>query len=100
MGAVEDEDRSTHIGRRTVLGALGVGVVGILTGAKVQQLTSDALLPITVRDRTGLTSLLPLAGRFRIYSVTAELPSRSRDDYRLRVDGLVERPASLSYDDL
>ena len=70
MSAVEADDRSTHIGRRMVLGALGVGVVGILTGAKVQELTSDALLPVTLHDPTGLTSLLPLAGRFRIYSVT------------------------------
>ena len=83
-----------------VLGALGVGVAGILTGAKLQELTSDALLPVTLRDPTGLTALLPLAGRFRIYSVTEELPSRSRDDYQLRIDGLVQRPTSLSYGDV
>jgi DMSO/TMAO reductase YedYZ molybdopterin-dependent catalytic subunit len=100
MAVVKDDEGTTPIARRTVLGALGIGVVGILTGAKVQQFTSDALLPITLRDPTGLTALLPLAGRFRIYSVTAELPSRSQADYQLRVDGLVERPSTLSYSDI
>src|SRR5215469_5196226 len=97
---LDADEPSTRIGRRMVLGALGVGVAGILTGAKLQELTSDALLPVTLRDPTGLTALLPLAGRFRIYSVTEELPSRSRDDYQLRIDGLVQRPTSLSYGDV
>jgi DMSO/TMAO reductase YedYZ molybdopterin-dependent catalytic subunit len=100
MSALDADEPSTRIGRRVVLGALGVGVVGILTGAKLQELTSDALLPLTLHDPTGLTALLPLAGRFRIYSVTEELPSRSPEDYQLRIDGLVDRPTSLSYSDL
>jgi DMSO/TMAO reductase YedYZ molybdopterin-dependent catalytic subunit len=95
-----DEVSSTRIGRRVVLGALGLGVRGVVTGAKVQQVTADALLPLTLRDPTGITGLLPLGGRFRIYSVTAELPSRAISDYQLRIDGLVDRPTTLSYADL
>ena len=59
-----------------------------------------ALLPITLRDPTGLSDLIPAAGRFRIYSVTAHLPHRSVADYQLTVAGLVDRPSTLTYDDL
>ena len=95
-----DEASATRISRRVVLGALGLGALGIVTGAKVQEITADALLPVTLRDPTGLTGLLPLAGRFRIYSVTADLPSRTTSEYQLRIDGLVDEPTTLSYGDL
>ena len=48
---------------------------------------SRTLRPLTLRDGTGLTSLLPGAGRFRIYSVTGSLPSESAAEYRLEVSG-------------
>ena len=86
--------------RRVVLASLGVGALGIAVGARVQHELSRLLLPITLHDPTGLTDLLPAAGRFRIYSVTATLPHRSTAEYRLRVDGLVDTPLELSYDDL
>jgi DMSO/TMAO reductase YedYZ molybdopterin-dependent catalytic subunit len=92
--------RTTPIGRRVVLGSLGLGGLGVLFGSQAQRQLSKAILPITLRDPTGLTDLLPVAGRFRIYSVTDTMPRRSVADYRLRVDGLVERPTELSYDDV
>ena len=55
--------------------------------------------PLIAKDGTGLASLLPI-GRFRIYTVTGGLPSRSRADYRLKVDGLVDQPFTLTYDEL
>lgn len=58
------------------------------------------LRPITLNDRTGITSFLPTSGRFRIYSVTGSLPSVSEDEYRLTVDGLVDTPATLTLADL
>jgi len=95
---VEPSDKP--IGRRVILGSLGVTALGIVFGARVQDAMQRALLPITLHDPTGLSDLLPVAGRFRIYSVTGDLPSRARDDYTLRIDGLVERPATLSFDDI
>jgi DMSO/TMAO reductase YedYZ molybdopterin-dependent catalytic subunit len=83
-----------------ILGSLGLTALGIVFGARVQDAMQRALLPITLHDPTGLSDLLPVAGRFRIYSVTGDLPSRAREDYTLRVDGLVERPATLSFDDI
>ena len=44
--------------------------------------------------------LLPATGRFRIYTVTGTLPKRSDAEYRLTVDGSVDRPAVLDLADL
>jgi DMSO/TMAO reductase YedYZ molybdopterin-dependent catalytic subunit len=91
---------TTPLARRAVVASLGLGVLGIAVGARVQHQLSRLLLPITLHDPTGLTDLLPAAGRFRIYSITATLPHRSTTEYRLRVDGLVDTPLELTYDDL
>jgi DMSO/TMAO reductase YedYZ molybdopterin-dependent catalytic subunit len=88
------------VARRIVLGSLGLAALGIAVGARVQHAVARLLLPVTLHDPTGLTDLLPVAGRFRIYSVTATLPQRSSTDYRLRIDGLVQRPIELSYADI
>jgi DMSO/TMAO reductase YedYZ molybdopterin-dependent catalytic subunit len=90
----------TPIGRRVVLGMLGLGAAGVVFGDPIQSRVESALRPVTQNDPTGLSSFLPTAGRFRIYSVTRHFPERSREEYRLTVDGMVERPLSLTYDDL
>jgi DMSO/TMAO reductase YedYZ molybdopterin-dependent catalytic subunit len=94
------EAGGTPIGRRIVLGMLGLGAVGIVVGDRVQASVESALRPVTRNDPTGLSSFVPTAGRFRIYSVTASMPERSRDEYRLTVDGMVDHPLDLSYEDL
>jgi DMSO/TMAO reductase YedYZ molybdopterin-dependent catalytic subunit len=95
-----DETRGTPIGRRVVLGMLGLGAAGVVFGDAIQSRVERALRPLTQNDPTGVSSFLPTAGRFRIYTVTGHLPGRSTHEYRLTVDGMVERPLSLSYDDL
>jgi DMSO/TMAO reductase YedYZ molybdopterin-dependent catalytic subunit len=95
-----DEDAPKPIGRRVVLGSLGAAAVGVVFGGRVQQALQKALLPVTLHDPTGLTGLLPAAGRFRIYSVTQSLPHRTTAEYQLHVGGLVERPLTLRYHDL
>ncbi len=92
------EDR--RIGRRAVLAMLGLGGAGIVWGAKAQSGLDRILRPLTLNDQTGLANLLPTAGRFRIYSVTGHLPGRSDAEYALRVDGHVDRPATLDLADL
>jgi DMSO/TMAO reductase YedYZ molybdopterin-dependent catalytic subunit len=74
---------------------LGLGTAGVLFGAKVQRLFERTIAPLASRDGSGVSSLLPI-GRFRIYTVTGALPSRSEADYRLRVGGLVTRPLELT----
>jgi DMSO/TMAO reductase YedYZ molybdopterin-dependent catalytic subunit len=84
------------IGRRVFLGMLAAGGAGILWGAKASDALSRALRPVTERDSTGLTSLLPTAGRFRFYSIVDFSPRRTNENYRLTVSGLVDRPQTLT----
>jgi len=87
------------LGRRIFLGLLGLGAVGVVTGATLQDWLERTIGPVVGRDPSGLGALLPL-GRFRFYTVTGDFPARRRRDYRLRVTGLVERPLDLSFADL
>ncbi|MFA5885035.1 MAG: molybdopterin-dependent oxidoreductase [Acidimicrobiia bacterium] len=89
----------TPVGRRVVLGLLGVGAIGVLTGARIQDFLERTVGPVVAKDGTGLGALLPF-GRFRFYTVTGSFPSRSADDYRLRVRGLVDAPVELTYAEL
>jgi DMSO/TMAO reductase YedYZ molybdopterin-dependent catalytic subunit len=93
------EAAGTPVGRRVFLGLLGLGAAGVLLGARVQDWLEREVGPLIAKDGTGLASLLPI-GRFRIYTVTGGLPSRSRSKYTLKVDGLVDQPFTLSYDEL
>jgi len=92
------EDRP--VGRRAIIGMLGLGVAGVLWGAKAQSGLERLLRPLTLHDSTGLTAFLPTSGRFRIYSVTGDMPSRTDAEYRLTVEGHVERPAVHDLSDL
>jgi DMSO/TMAO reductase YedYZ molybdopterin-dependent catalytic subunit len=89
----------TPVGRRVVLGMLGTGAAGVLFGSKAADLLERVVAPIASRDGTGFLSLFPV-GRFRIYTVTGRLHSRSDADYRLHVGGFVESPVTLTLDDL
>jgi DMSO/TMAO reductase YedYZ molybdopterin-dependent catalytic subunit len=83
------------IGRRVFLGIAGLGVLGVVFGSRVQRFVGETLGPAT-----GLGSILPGADGFRIYSVSSTLPSISTSRYRLRVEGLVDHPMVLTFDDL
>jgi DMSO/TMAO reductase YedYZ molybdopterin-dependent catalytic subunit len=96
---VEHDGRGAPVGRRVFLGILGVGVVGVAVGARVQDWMERAVGPFVAKNGSGLSAFLPI-GRFRIYTVTGELPSRSKQEYRLRVSGLVDRDVTLTYADI
>lgn len=95
-----DRASGTPVGRRVVLGMLAAGGVGVLIGARAQDAISSALAPITERDPTGLTGLLPSGGGWRYYSVTGSQPRRDENSYRLTVSGMVKTPTELSLPDL
>jgi DMSO/TMAO reductase YedYZ molybdopterin-dependent catalytic subunit len=94
------EAGGTPVGRRVVLGMMGVAAAGVLVGARVQDVIARLLAPVEAADSTGLTSLIPGSGRFRIYSVVGYLPHESDAAYRLTVDGLVDHPMTLTLDEL
>jgi DMSO/TMAO reductase YedYZ molybdopterin-dependent catalytic subunit len=89
----------TPVGRRVVLGMMGTGLAGILFGSKAADLLERVVAPIASRDGTGFLSLFPV-GRFRIYTVTGRLHSRSEEDYRLDVTGHVDVAATFTMADL
>jgi DMSO/TMAO reductase YedYZ molybdopterin-dependent catalytic subunit len=92
-------EQGAPIGRRVVLGILGLGAVGVVTGKAVQDAVSAALAPIQRVDPTGLADLLP-GNNFRIYTVTDGYPYESTSQYRLVVDGLVEQAVTFTFEDL
>ena len=65
------------VGRRIVLGMLGLSVLGIAFGNRLQNAQSDVLEPLVSRDPTGITNLLPAVDRFRYYNVTGSEPVRT-----------------------
>jgi DMSO/TMAO reductase YedYZ molybdopterin-dependent catalytic subunit len=87
------------VGRRVVLGMLGLGAVGVVAGSPISRAVSGAVTAIARHDPTGVTDLLP-GGGWRFYSVTDREPRRTTADYRLAVSGLVDRPRTLTYADL
>jgi DMSO/TMAO reductase YedYZ molybdopterin-dependent catalytic subunit len=93
------EITGTPVGRRVFLGMLGLGAAGVLWGAKLQDVLERGLAPITARDGTGLSSFLPV-GRFRIYTITGDLPSRSAAVWKMKVGGLVDRPFTMGFEEL
>ena len=94
------EHDGAPVGRRVVLGLLGLGALGVVAGSSVQDGLSRLLAPVQLHDPTGLTSLVPLGNTFRYYSVTGSVAPRDAATYSLRVDGLVDHPATYSLADL
>jgi DMSO/TMAO reductase YedYZ molybdopterin-dependent catalytic subunit len=88
------------VGRRVVLGLVGLGVAGVVGGASFSRRLSDWLAPAELHDPTGLLSALPLGPVFRFYSVTGSVPTKDEKSYRLTVSGMVARPATYHLDDL
>ena len=97
MGADPD---GAPVGRRVVLGLLGLGAIGVVTGSSVQGGLSRLLAPVQLRDPTGFTSLIPLGSTWRYYSVTGAVTPRDASTYALAVSGLVDRPATYTLADL
>lgn len=88
-------------GRRAFFGIAAIGTLGIVLGKTVARGITTVAEPVARRDPTGILEQLPISdSRWTIFTVTGGYPKRSRDDYRLRVDGLVNTPLDLSYDAL
>ena len=90
------EQRGSPVGRRIVLGMLGLGVAGVAAGQWLSGKVSD----VVGGTVPALADVLPAAGGFRIYTVTDGYPTVDPATYRLTVGGLVDTPLSLSLSDL
>ncbi len=92
----DDEVPGPPVGRRVVLGLLGLAGVGIVLGSRV----GSGLSAIAERDPTGLTGLIPGSGRFRFYSVVSSVDETPAAQYNLTVEGLPNGPVRLTFADL
>ncbi|MBT2398974.1 molybdopterin-dependent oxidoreductase [Streptomyces sp. ISL-100] len=79
---------------------LGLGAAGLATAPYLQSGLDSFLGAAADKDPTGLTGLLPNGGGFRYYSVASSVPHKGPENYRLKIDGLVDRPATYTLDDL
>ncbi|RAJ78871.1 molybdopterin-dependent oxidoreductase-like protein [Streptomyces sp. PsTaAH-137] len=91
-----NKDPGTPVGRRLIIGMLGAGALGVAAAPALQR----AVESVTSKDPTGVTGLLPAGGGFRYYSVTASVPHKNEQNYRLTVDGLVDHPTAYTLPEL
>jgi DMSO/TMAO reductase YedYZ molybdopterin-dependent catalytic subunit len=80
------------IGRAGFLGLLGAGVAGLFFARDVTGLLGRAL--------PSGASFLPGQGSWRIYTIADRMPSIAPAAYRLRIDGEVGNPTTLTMADL
>jgi DMSO/TMAO reductase YedYZ molybdopterin-dependent catalytic subunit len=92
----DEETMGRPIGRRAFLGVVGVGLSSLAWGGDALDLAarSTLLLPEQLR------AALPFGKGWRIYAVNPPYPAFDAATWRLRVEGLVKRPLSLSYAEL
>jgi len=88
------------VGRRTLLGVLGLGAAGLAAAPYLQRGWEGVLGSASQLDPTGLTGLLPNPGGFRYYSIVGSVPRKDEANYELRIDGLVDRPKTYMLSDL
>lgn len=98
MDATDDEQGppGRPIGRRAFLGAVGLGLTSLAWGGAATNLVAQAtrLLPEQLRG------LVPFGKGWRIYAVDPPYPTFDPATWRLRIDGLVEHPQTLRYEQL
>jgi DMSO/TMAO reductase YedYZ molybdopterin-dependent catalytic subunit len=82
-------------GRRVFLGVLAGG----LTSFAWAPAASRILSPLTSAGSQLLGNVFPVGG-WRIYTISGSMPVFDPINWSLTVDGLVERPLKLSYDDV
>src|SRR5713101_3892554 len=95
--APQENVGARRLGRAGFIGVVGAGVATLFYGKAISRVTSRLTNPLS--DATGLTRLVP-SGGWRIYTVADTMPSFEPTKWRLRIDGLVERPLQLSYQQL
>ncbi|MEV1093794.1 molybdopterin-dependent oxidoreductase [Streptomyces microflavus] len=100
MDEKRPDQRGAPVGRRILLGTLGLGAVGVAAAPVLQDGLESFLGAAARKDPTGLTGLLPNGGGFRYYSVVSSVPEKTAATFRLTVDGLVDRPGSYTLDEL
>ena len=84
--------------RRTFLAVVGGGLTSLWWGKPVWDALAPALRPAADILPSQVRQIVPSG--WRIYTVAATMPAFNRRSWRLRIDGLVERPLELGYEQL
>jgi hypothetical protein len=74
-------DAGTPVGRRVVLGLIGLGALGVAGGSAL----SSGVGAIAAKDPTGVTALIPGGGGYRYYTVTGPVAEVAPASYSLKV---------------
>ncbi|HEV7654492.1 MAG TPA: molybdopterin-dependent oxidoreductase [Mycobacteriales bacterium] len=93
-------DDGVPVGRRVVLGALGLGALALAFGRRLSDAEQAVLGVVGPRDPTGLTQLIPAGAGFRFYSVTGSIPRRTAAEVRIGIGGLVAAPRTWTMPEL
>jgi DMSO/TMAO reductase YedYZ molybdopterin-dependent catalytic subunit len=88
-------EESRPYGRRAFLGASALGLSSLFWGKTVW----SAFTQVTGPLQNALPSSLVPSG-WRIYTVAATMPTFDATTWRLQIEGLVDRPQTLTYADL
>ena len=89
------------LGRRAFLAIVCGGVSSLWWGGTAWRAVSDALEPVANLVPSGVRESLPSPSTgWRIYTVNPPMPRFERDTWRLRVEGLVDRRRTFSYEEL
>jgi DMSO/TMAO reductase YedYZ molybdopterin-dependent catalytic subunit len=89
-----DSSAGRTVGRRAFLGIVGTGISSFVWAPALTRAVSPLVsaLPSDIR-----AAVPAFGGGWRIYSVNPPMPRFDPATWRLRIDGLVERPVDLSY---
>jgi DMSO/TMAO reductase YedYZ molybdopterin-dependent catalytic subunit len=94
------EPTGAPVGRRVVLGLLGLGAAGVAAGSPLSHFLGRIAGALSTNGATApLADLIPGTG-WRYYTVTDGYPYRPPATYRLTVTGNVSRELTLTTDDL
>ena len=87
-------EESRPYGRRAFLGATALGLTSLLWGKPVWNAFTGVARPL---ENALPSSIFP---GWRIYTVAATMPTFDPATWRLRIEGLVDQPQTLTYADL
>lgn len=86
------------VGRRVFLGMAGVGLSSLFWADGAFRAIADAVRPVSNALPESVRAALPAPSTgWRIYAVNPPMPTFDPASWRLRIDGLVDKPVELTF---
>ena len=90
-----EPEQPRRYGRRLFLATVVGGVSSLYWGKAAWDHVTGVISPVA----EAIAPIIPSSG-WRIYTISGNMPTFDRATWRLRIGGLVEKPVSLTYDEL